>query len=131
MRRMYSFRTYTGITAEGRPAKAERGCRRNEGEVQADRAPRNKTLNTPLSGREKYLNRCIRVTAPVEDISQVLDKTIRGDVFGVRPLLPCASADLISADPPYSLTKAFSGATLSRMPAEAYGEYIRKGIISA
>ena len=91
-----------------------------------EKAPRNKTIDTPLSEGEAYLARCITLDAPVTDIAAVADKTVIGDMFAVCPLLPKESVDLIVADPPYNLTKAFHGGTFTKKPAADYEAYTRR-----
>ena len=52
-----------------------------------------------------YLERCLRITEPVQDVSAIIDRTICGDTFVTLPLLPEKCVDLLIADPPYNLTK--------------------------
>ena len=56
----------------------------------------------------------------------IMDKTILGDTFSVLPDLPKESVDLIVADPPYNLTKAFNSNTFSKKNAADYEEYTRQ-----
>lgn len=91
-----------------------------------EKAPRNKTIDTPLAEGETYLARCITLDAPVTDIAAVADKTVIGDMFAVCPLLPKESVDLIVADPPYNLTKAFHGGTFTKKTAADYESYTRR-----
>ena len=52
-----------------------------------EKAPRNKTIDTPISEGAEYIARCIRIDNQVSDISSVIDKTVIGDSFLVCPLL--------------------------------------------
>ena len=63
------------------------------------KAGRNKTIDTPLSEGQIYLDRCIAVTQRQVDLGGVLDKTVIGDMLDVCSLLPPKSIDLIIADP--------------------------------
>ena len=48
--------------------------------------------------------------------------------------MPCLSegfADLIIADPPYNLTKAFNGSVFSRKPVQEYEDYTRRWLTEA
>lgn len=90
------------------------------------KAGRNKTIDTPLSEGAAYLARCITIEQPQTDIDPLLDKTIRGDMMLVCPLLPRQSVDLIIADPPYNLTKSFNGTTFSKKKTADYEEYTRQ-----
>ena len=88
------------------------------------KASRNKTIDTPLSEGQVYLDRCITVTQEQTDLSRVLDKTVIGNMLDVCSLLPAKSMDLIIADPPYNLTKAFNGTTFAKKKDVDYEEYI-------
>lgn len=91
-----------------------------------EKAPRNKTIDTPISEGAEYSARCIKIDNPVDDIATVLDRTVRGDAFAVCPLLPRESVDLIIADPPYNLTKTFSSNKFSKKKAADYEDYTRQ-----
>lgn len=90
------------------------------------KAGRNKTIDTPLSEGTVYLDHCITVTEPQNDLSSLTDRTIIGDMFEVCSLLPAKSVDLIIADPPYNLTKSFNGTTFSKKKEADYDEYTRR-----
>ena len=90
------------------------------------KAPRNKTINTPILEGGEYLSRCITINSPQNSIEPLLDKTVQGDFFAVAPLLPRGCADLIIADPPYNLTKTFRSSTFAKMSDGDYEEYTRK-----
>jgi len=90
------------------------------------KAPRNRTIDTPVSEGARFLARCIRIEQPVGDAGGVRDRTVLGDSFRVLPLLPRSCADLIVADPPYNLTKAFHGEGFSKKSAADYGAYTRE-----
>ena len=90
------------------------------------KAGRNKTIDTDIAEGKKYLDRCIAIDKPVEDISEVLDKTIVGNSFEIMELLPEKSVDLIIADPPYNLTKSFHGTQFSKKKESEYEEYTHK-----
>ena len=91
-----------------------------------EKSPRNRTIDTPVSEGTEYLARCIQIEHPVSDIRTVTDKTVLGDSFSVCPLLPAQSVDLIIADPPYNLTKTFSGSTFSKKKSSDYEAYTRQ-----
>ena len=90
------------------------------------KAPRNKTIDTPISEGAAYLARCIKIKEKTDDILSVMDKTVLGDTFAVCPLLPEESVDLIIADPPYNLTKSFNGSTFSKKNTADYEAYTRQ-----
>ena len=90
------------------------------------KAERNKTIDTPLSEAQIYLDRCISVTAKQNDLHLVKDKTIIGNTLNVCALLPEKSINLIIADPPYNLTKSFNGTVFSKKKETDYEEYTRE-----
>lgn len=90
------------------------------------KAPRNRTIDTPVSDGQQYISRCIKVEKPVEDISTIIDKTILGNTFSVIPNLPKESMDLIIADPPYNLTKTFGSTKFSKLKNSDYEDYTRQ-----
>lgn len=89
---------------------------------------RNKTINTTLEEGTSYLSRCISVVEPKNNISEILDKTILGDMFSVCPMLPRNSVDLLIADPPYNLTKSFSSTRFVKVSKTEYENYTRRWI---
>lgn len=91
-----------------------------------NKAPRNKTIDTPVSEGKKYLSRCITIEKEIDNINTILDKTVLGDTFSVCPLLPKESIDLIIADPPYNLNKQFNGSKFAKMNDADYEEYTRR-----
>lgn len=95
------------------------------------KAGRNKTIDTSVDEGKKYLDRCIAIEKPVDDINSILDKTIIGNSFHVMGLLPEKSIDLIIADPPYNLTKSFHGTQFSRKKESEYEDYTRQWLSKA
>ncbi len=90
------------------------------------KAGRNKTIDTPVSEGQIYLDRCITVTTPQNDLGNILNKTILGNMLEACALLPPESIDLIIADPPYNLTKTFGETTFSKKKSAEYEEYTRE-----
>ena len=88
------------------------------------RAPRNKTLQLSADQERQLSERVIRLTEQVEDVTQVLDRTIEGDCTRVLSLLPDGVADLVVADPPYNMDKRFKQMRFRSMSDEAYEEYL-------
>ena len=98
--------------------------------MQKEKAPRNKTIDTPIAEGRQYIDRCITVENTIQDIQEVIDKTILGDTFCVLGKLPKESFDLVIADPPYNLTKVFSGTKFSKRTDSAYEEYTRQWLLA-
>ena len=90
------------------------------------KAGRNKTIDTPLSEGQGYLDRCISISQKVQCLDSVIDKTIIGNMLDVCSALPEKSVDLIIADPPYNLTKSFNGTIFSKKKDIDYEEYTRQ-----
>ena len=86
---------------------------------------RNKTINTPFEDGEKYIARCLALNERVNDIRDIIDRTVIGDSFYVLALLPSESVDLIIVDPPYNLTKIFNGKKFAKKSSENYESYTR------
>ena len=95
------------------------------------KAGRNKTIDTSIDEGKKYLDRCIAIEKPIDDINSILDKTIIGNSFDVMELLPEKSIDLIIADPPYNLTKSFHGTQFSRKKESEYEDYTKQWLSKA
>ena len=92
----------------------------------AEKAPRNRTIDTALKDGGKYLSRCLRQDGNSLSAGEITDRIIIGDTFETLPLLPEKCADLIIADPPYNLTKSYNGSRFSKRSAEKYEEYTRR-----
>jgi len=86
------------------------------------KAPRNKTIDMPLSEGQEFLSRCLYGV----DGTLPTDKCIIGDSFDIMRKLPAESFDLIIADPPYNLRREFGESTFSKMSLAEYEEYTRE-----
>ena len=96
-----------------------------------EKAPKNRTLvlnddEIPLLKKELLTIDKIAGIAQTEGFlpDSILDKTIKADLLEALPLLPDAFADLIIIDPPYNLTKNFSGKVFNSRSEKAYDEYL-------
>lgn len=90
------------------------------------KASRNKTIDLSISQGKKYLKRCISVKKKVSVPDEIRNKTVRGDIFKVAPLLPEKSVDLMIADPPYNLTKSYTGVRFSKKREADYADFTRE-----
>ena len=88
------------------------------------KSPRNRTLE--LSEREiiEYKSKLLTVLSPASP-EYIANKTINGDLLDVLKFLPKNFADLIIIDPPYNLSKNFSGLKFSKMKDNLYLDYLR------
>ncbi len=91
------------------------------------KAERNKTIDFPPEDAPEYLARCLHVTEDVP-LDAVCGRTICGDTFAVAPHLPRGFADLLIVDPPYNLTKDFSGGGFRRTTDANYAAFTRAWI---
>jgi len=83
------------------------------------RAPRNRTLD--VSGPEEArLRREIVYEFEVGDFAGIENKVFCGDAFELLPKLPGSRFDLLFADPPYNLTKAFGREKFRQKSDESY-----------
>ena len=89
------------------------------------KAARNKTIDTTLEDGQRFLNRCLTLNGPAQ-LAHIINRTIRGDMLDICPLLPPESMDLIIADPPYNLNKSFQSTTFSQMTDADYEVYTRR-----
>jgi len=58
-------------------------------------------------------------------MEQCLDKTFVGDALKIVQLLPRHAFDLIIVDPPYNMTKSFSGTTFDKRASSEYETWLR------
>jgi site-specific DNA-methyltransferase (adenine-specific) len=87
------------------------------------RAPRNRTITLTEAERQFYRARLVRLHGPAT-LAEVVNRTICQDVFEILDWLPARSVDLIFADPPYNLTKAFNGRSFGQVSLPEYEEWI-------
>jgi site-specific DNA-methyltransferase (adenine-specific) len=103
--------------------------------MEKNRALRNKTLTLSENERAVFKRRLLypnndrlSISKHADNkllVSQMLNKTICGDLFSILDLLPEEFADLLIIDPPYNLDKNFHGFKFSKMNDEKYFEYLK------
>lgn len=86
------------------------------------KSSRNKTIDFEVSEGNKYLSRAVIPSAPMSKI-EALDKTLLGNSLELMPLLPEGFADLVIADPPYNMNKAFGDTAFHRISEDDYYKY--------
>lgn len=88
------------------------------------RAQRNRTI--VLSDIERYqLKQKLTALSHKSSVGDVLDKTFNQDLFEIIDFFPKQFADLIIVDPPYNLSKDFSGLKFKATDDDSYIEYVR------
>ena len=95
-----------------------------EQQVNRQKSPRNKTLELSEQEFSKYKSKLSEVFSPISS-EDIVNKTINGDLLEVVKYLPKNFADLIIVDPPYNLSKDFSGMKFSKMKDDLYLDYLR------
>ena len=93
-----------------------------------NKSPKNKTIDTEINAGREYLDRCLRIGDVKEPVRDLNDTIICADMFATCKFIPAGSADLMIVDPPYNLTKDYSGESFRKMKPEEYEEYTRRWI---
>jgi site-specific DNA-methyltransferase (adenine-specific) len=83
-------------------------------------APRNRTLFLDEAERKRLSEKLCRA----DDLTDVLNKTICGNVFEILPKLPKEAVDLLVLDPPYNLDKTFHQNSFRAMSNTKYAEWL-------
>ncbi|HEY0405403.1 MAG TPA: site-specific DNA-methyltransferase [Pyrinomonadaceae bacterium] len=91
--------------------------------TEKDRAPRNRTIILSDDEMDLYKQRLIHLQSPIRT-EDVLDKTICQDVFEALQYLPNNSVNLLFADPPYNLSKAFNEQSFQQISLDKYEEWL-------
>ncbi len=89
------------------------------------KSKRNKTIDFPIDKADKYLSKCVKVSAAAKLEPNVI---AIGDAFDALKKIKDRSIDLLIVDPPYNLSKDFHGKTFKKMDGEKYAEYTRAWI---
>ncbi len=92
--------------------------------MKKQRSPRNKTLELSDQEFSELNSKLLKVVSPVS-LEDIANRTINGDLLETLKFLPENFADLIIIDPPYNLSKDFSGLKFSKMKEDVYLEYLR------
>lgn len=87
------------------------------------RAARNKTITLSETELALYRARLIQLHQALV-LPAILDRTICQDLFEVLDWLPENSVDLLFADPPYNLSKAFNTLSFKEMSLAAYEKWL-------
>ncbi len=94
-----------------------------------EKSPRNKTLDISIEEGMEYFNHCIdQTTTNLNNLKNILNKTICGDTFQILPQLPKSFVDLLIVDPPYNLSKNYDGKKFNALDDKKYEEYTENWI---
>ena len=84
------------------------------------RSPRNRTIDV-IDGEAAALKKRLLFDDVKVDLASVRNKIICGDAFAALGRLSASGFDLLFADPPYNLTKAFGKETFSERTSRIRG----------
>ncbi len=87
------------------------------------RAANNRTL-TLRPDEIEYLKSKLLTEKNIEGATDIVNKTLNGDILQMLKFVPDEFADLIIIDPPYNLTKNFNGLQFNSRSQESYDEYL-------
>lgn len=93
-----------------------------------EKAPLNKTLDFSLENGMDFFSRCLSFNSENHknfSLQEITNQTICGNTFNVMEHLPCNFVDLAIVDPPYNLTKTYSGKRFNKISREEYYKYTK------
>ncbi|MBA2621484.1 MAG: site-specific DNA-methyltransferase [Acidobacteria bacterium] len=88
------------------------------------KAARNRTLTLSDEDKTNYSNKLLTLSGRAK-IEDVLNKTVNQDLLKAASFLPAGFVDLLIADPPYNLYKAFGKTTFKKKNFDEYENYTR------
>ena len=89
------------------------------------KAPRNHTLELTARQVSKLVTGALKLHKK-QNLENILDSILWQDTFRALNYLPDQCVDLMIVDPPYNLTKVFSGKTFKAMDMQAYAKWLDK-----
>ena len=87
------------------------------------RAPANRTLTLSEEEFQHYKQHLQKLNYKTK-IAEVRDRVFCEDTFKALPYLPDRFVDLLFADPPYNLTKAFNNSRFKKTSIDQYAEWL-------
>ncbi len=87
------------------------------------RASRNRTL-TLRPDEIEHLKSKLLTAQNIKSSTDIVNKTLNGDILQMLEFVPDEFADLIIIDPPYNLSKNFNGLHFNSRSQESYDEYL-------
>lgn len=89
------------------------------------KAPRNRTIELNQRQISKFASQSIKLSKQTP-VSELTDKVIWQDTFRALNYIPDKCIDLVIVDPPYNLTKVFSGKQFKAMEFKDYQKWLDK-----
>lgn len=87
------------------------------------RAPRNRTTSLDADEAETYRRRLAQLSE-VSGLESTINRVVCGDAFEMLNMLAKTGFDLLFADPPYNLTKAFGKEQFKEISSDEYEEWL-------
>ncbi len=91
--------------------------------IEKQRAERNRTISLSENDIQTFGKKLVSLKN-LQDGAEILDSTLNCDLVSALKYIPDSFADLIIIDPPYNLTKDFSGNKFHAMELARYDEYL-------
>ncbi len=91
------------------------------------RAPRNRTITLTDEDRGVFGPRVQKLHNQI-NVEKIINTTICQDMLSVLDYLPDHSVDLVFADPPYNMNKAFNEVTFSEMSDSEYEKWLNQWV---
>jgi site-specific DNA-methyltransferase (adenine-specific) len=91
-------------------------------------APQNRTLRLTDAERSHFRTRLLHLDHPAT-VDELLNRTVRQDVFEAAAWLPREFVDLLVLDPPYNLSKQFNGQTVRRRSLSDYAAWLQSWLV--
>lgn len=88
-----------------------------------ERAANNRTLTLEPEEVEGLKNRLL-TESNISAETDIVNRTLNGDILKMLEFVPDGFADLIIIDPPYNLSKNFNGMKFASRSQEGYNEYL-------
>lgn len=88
-----------------------------------ERAANNRTLTLEPQEIAELKNRLL-TESDISAETEIVDRTLNGDILKMLEFVPDSFADLIIIDPPYNLSKNFNGMKFASRSQENYDEYL-------
>lgn len=88
-----------------------------------EKAGRNRTLEL-LQEEVEPLRKRLLTEKNILTGTDIVNKTLNGDILAMRKYVPENFADLIIIDPPYNLSKNFNGMKFNSRSTDSYDEYL-------
>ena len=88
-----------------------------------ERAANNRTLTLEPEEIEGLKNRLL-TESNISAETDIVNRTLNGDILKMLEFVPEGFADLIIIDPPYNLSKNFNGMKFASRSQEGYDEYL-------